>query len=277
MNKLLWSQIYNKKSSDGFQVTQKSFTHTINLHYIRSRCTRCGICELICPKTAIKLEEHDRNFIQINEKKCVRCGICAYFCMFHALQIEHVLFGDINKDEVVMNKIGGLPDLNAKITIFNDKCNLCKTCEKVCPRSAITIKEDKLEINNDLCILCGWCASTCPESAIEVVKLFQGNLLFNDINVKQDEIKDLVSICPSECIRYKDLDLNRIRNVKTKKILGHDPDKITWLKDFCIFCGACQKLKPELIKEIKRIDINAADPFLENRIWVEIKKKLFNE
>ncbi|NHI92281.1 MAG: 4Fe-4S dicluster domain-containing protein [Candidatus Lokiarchaeota archaeon] len=271
---MVWSQVINEKTLDGFMICQKTYAYTINLRFINRNCVECGICEILCPKTAIKLVKDNK--IQIDENKCVRCGICSYLCMFNALQIKYVSFDNIKKKEVEMKKIGGLPNLKSKITINYKKCNLCQTCEKVCPKEAISINENQLEIKDELCILCGWCSSTCPEGAITVDKLFQGSLLLKKNIDDNNEIQELISICPSKCLRYKDMDSNRIRNVKTKKILGKDSDNISWLNEFCIFCGACVKLKPEFIIEFKRTKINSDVPFLENKIWVEIKKKLLN-
>ena len=270
---MLWSQIINEKTSEGFQITQKTYSYVINLTFTNCKCVRCGICELICPKAAIKLVDDD-NFIEIDEEKCVKCGICAYFCMFHALKIDHLTFGNINQNHVLMNKIGGIPDLNSNISISDEKCNLCKTCEKVCPTNSIKIQDEKIEIDNESCILCSWCSSTCPEGAIKVNKLYTGSLTINEDDLTLSEIQDLISICPTRCIRYKDLDENRIRNVKVKKILGKDPEQLSWVNDFCIFCGACQKIKPEIIEKFERFTINADDPFLENKTWLEIKNKL---
>lgn len=271
---MLWSHIINQKTSNGFKIVQKTYTYVINLTFINSKCFRCGMCELLCPKTAIKLIDDNENFIKIDEEKCVQCGICAYFCMFHALKIDHLTSGNINRNQVIMNQIGGIPDLNSNISISNEKCNLCKTCEKVCPVNAIKIQDEKVEIDNETCMLCGWCASTCPEGAIKVNKLYSGKIIIKKDDIKLSEIQDLISICPTKCIRYKDFDENRIRNVKVKKILGKDPKQLSWVNEFCIFCGACQNLKPEIIENFKRSSINADEPFLENKIWVEIKKKL---
>ena len=48
---------------------------------------------------------------------------------------------------------------------FNDKCNLCGLCVKICPAGALT-KQDRIVVNKDKCIRCGLCQSRCPQKAI---------------------------------------------------------------------------------------------------------------
>ena len=278
---MMWSSIKNEKTDEGFQIIQKSFSHVILIKHDHDKCVLCAMCERICPKNAISLKKQVSNeidnLLQIDEKKCVQCGLCAYICMFNALNIKHLTFEVINKNEVLMEKIGGLPELKSRITINYDSCNSCKACQKICPRNAIDYLEDQIKINENKCIKCGWCASICPEKAIDVVKLFEGNLELADNITDEKEIKELISACPTKCIRYKDFDKNNLRNVKTKKILGKIPDSITWLREFCILCGACNEVKPNLIKIINRNNINADEPFLKNKMWDRIKQTLLND
>lgn len=49
-----------------------------------------------------------------------------------------------------------------------DKCTGCGACFNICPKKAITMKEDKYgfyvpDINNNLCIKCNLCTKVCPE------------------------------------------------------------------------------------------------------------------
>ena len=116
---MMYSSIKKEETSDGFQIIQKSYSHVIKLIYNQNKCAICGICEIICPKEAISINLTDKT-LTIDEVKCVRCGICAYFCMFHALDISHKPLDDNEEKIVIMNTLGGLPDLNSKITINQD-------------------------------------------------------------------------------------------------------------------------------------------------------------
>lgn len=50
----------------------------------------------------------------------------------------------------------------------NEKCIGCGACVKVCPASAITIKNKKSTIDSGKCIGCSECISACPVCAIEL-------------------------------------------------------------------------------------------------------------
>ncbi|MDD4294989.1 MAG: electron transfer flavoprotein subunit alpha [Candidatus Omnitrophica bacterium] len=59
----------------------------------------------------------------------------------------------------------------SSIKIFSDKCVGCSLCVKVCPASAITIRDAKAVINLDKCTLCGACVSACSFKAIEITRV----------------------------------------------------------------------------------------------------------
>lgn len=45
-------------------------------------CCGCGACEVVCPKSAITMEENEFGFLYpaVNEEKCVCCGACVRIC-----------------------------------------------------------------------------------------------------------------------------------------------------------------------------------------------------
>jgi len=269
----MYSSITNEKTTDGFQIIQKSYSHEIKLIYSLDKCAFCGICENICPKNAIIINKEE-NSLLIDENKCVRCGLCSYFCMFHALSITQTTLGSIEDNKVIMHTLGGIPDLESNISIDKEKCNLCGSCEKACPVEAIKVDDKEIEILPNTCIKCGWCASICPQNAIEVKKLFEGTLQLNKKLLNDAEIEAIISTCKAKCFRYKNSDSINVRNVKTKKILNKEPDELSWLEEFCIYCGACKYKKPDLIQDFKRSRINVGETFLENKMWNIIKEKL---
>lgn len=54
--------------------------------------------------------------------------------------------------------------------VDQQKCQLCKKCEKQCPFSAISEKGGKVEINIQECLGCGVCEDTCPNKSITMIK-----------------------------------------------------------------------------------------------------------
>jgi len=49
-----------------------------------SHCIGCGVCEEICPESAIKLTKAE--VARIDPKKCVSCGACADICPQEAIE-----------------------------------------------------------------------------------------------------------------------------------------------------------------------------------------------
>jgi Nitroreductase len=57
------------------------------------------------------------------------------------------------------------------IKVDKSLCTKCGACTKVCPTTALCMKEDGPEYNNlNSCIACGQCAAVCPCGALDNVK-----------------------------------------------------------------------------------------------------------
>lgn len=52
--------------------------------------------------------------------------------------------------------------------IDSNKCMGCKTCIGICPVSAISPIDNKVQIDSAKCINCGSCTTVCPVNAISV-------------------------------------------------------------------------------------------------------------
>ena len=68
------------------------------------------------------------------------------------------------------NKTGGWRTFKPNTDL--NKCIGCGTCAKVCPESAITMKNKKNKqvpvVDYDYCKGCGLCAAQCPVKAIKM-------------------------------------------------------------------------------------------------------------
>ena len=59
-----------------------------------SLCTRCGVCEVICPNDSIKLDE--KFYPRVDWSKCTNCGLCGQFCpglSFDFRKYYHKMYG----------------------------------------------------------------------------------------------------------------------------------------------------------------------------------------
>lgn len=56
------------------------------------------------------------------------------------------------------------------IKVNQSLCVKCGTCTKVCPTTALYMKEDGPKNNNNSCIACGQCVAVCPYGALDNIK-----------------------------------------------------------------------------------------------------------
>ena len=73
--------------------------------------------------------------------------------------------------------------LNPYLYVDYDKCNLCMTCQTICPQKSIMSVNNKIKFNQRTCIRCFCCSEMCPEGAIGIKYPFLGNLIFNRLGM----------------------------------------------------------------------------------------------
>ena len=84
------------------------------------------------------------------------CFCCECCCMAKMFQYT-------DKDVLPITKISGLT-----VTVSEDDCTGCATCEERCIFQALEIKDDLAVIDSETCKGCGRCAEACPEDAISI-------------------------------------------------------------------------------------------------------------
>ncbi|MBI9009224.1 MAG: 4Fe-4S dicluster domain-containing protein [Tenericutes bacterium] len=86
-------------------------------------------CETVCPKDAIRFDQHQRAYI--DKDKCIECGLCAKACPYSAIRHNR------------------------------------RPCEMSCQVGAISMgKDNQAVIDNEKCVSCGACVYMCPFGAI---------------------------------------------------------------------------------------------------------------
>lgn len=120
-------------------------------------CLGLGTCENLCPFDAIHVNEN--GVAEVDEEKCTACGICIEVCPKSVIELVpeskevRVLCNSKDKGKEVKNycSVG---------------CIGCKICVKECPFDAMEFKDNLAYINYDKCTNCMICAEKCPTKAI---------------------------------------------------------------------------------------------------------------
>jgi len=234
----------------------------------RDKCIPCLLCENVCPKKAIKAdvsvrkkedlvkylregEAWGKGRMSIDVDKCCFCGLCELLC--DAIKIE---WADPRPPDFK-------PGLS--ITVDEKKCDYCGLCERICPVRAIEVEctesaprevgEPKvggsIEVGED-CVWCGLCSKVCPTQAIDVEKPFEGDVYMIEPNeCDPSGCKNCINICPTKVVY--------VAKPPSK-------EKMLFVKDYCIFCGACEKSCPvDAIKVVRngmRVE-GSSSPWLE--------------
>lgn len=57
------------------------------------------------------------------------------------------------------------------LAIVGNRCVACGVCTKVCPKSAIAVKDGvKAVVKDAMCVGCGLCVQACPAGIIKKVE-----------------------------------------------------------------------------------------------------------
>jgi 4Fe-4S ferredoxin len=231
-----------------------------------------------------KLEEYPKLLAEaVPNEKCLPCLLCEPICPTKAIKVT---FNKTREDYGPLRK-----GFTGKISIDNEKCNLCGRCARFCKAFLLVDKNerekeprdlvpyDQLLVDEELCDYCGLCVPICPEEAIKV----EGDLLPEDLNLegKIEIDKNLcigcgrcALVCPYEAIDVKKPFQGEV-NLIEKNLVRCDPlgcqacfnvcpakcwyvderGKAAPVKEQCIFCGACERACPVSAINVQRSDV----------------------
>ncbi|WP_290596732.1 MULTISPECIES: 4Fe-4S binding protein [unclassified Archaeoglobus] len=252
------------------------------------KCAYCGICYSFCPFTAFEFyingEKVDRSSLTLSPvmytykyETCRECTLCYKACPTNAIGREVFI---TRQDIEEKNE-----DIEGKVEINREKCNLCGICAEFCEVFKMVEKEPTPEdvmpytdilIDEEACDYCKLCEEVCPEEAIKV----EGKRISFRLPEKIAEIKieqDLCShcgyceeVCPYDAAKTikpmeGKLSLFEARMARCDPVgcaacilickhnkvwyVSKDKGKVHFNEKFCIYCGACENACPyDLIK-----------------------------
>lgn len=144
-----------------------------------------------------------RYAMAIDTKKCVGCCDCVVAC-----QCENDVPIGYARDWIVERTDGTFPRL--QLEIRSERCNHCDNspCVRCCPTGASHYAEGGIVlVTEEDCIGCGACVQSCPYDArYSHPEGYVDKCTFCKPRVEQDLDPACVSVCPTKCMYFGDLD-----------------------------------------------------------------------
>ena len=140
----------------------------------------------------------------IDLRKCIGCHACTIAC-----KAEHQIPVGVNRCWVKTVEKGTFPD--TRRFFFPVLCNQCDDapCMKICPTNALFKRRDGIvDLHGDACIGCRACMVACPydQLFIDPNTRTAEKCNFCANRVENDLLPACVSVCPTECRIFGDLD-----------------------------------------------------------------------
>ena len=182
----------------------------------------------------------------IDLRKCIGCHACTIAC-----KAEHQIPVGVNRCWVKTVEKGTFPD--TRRFFFPVLCNQCvdAPCVRICPTNALFKRRDGIvDLNGSACIGCRACMEACPydQLFIDPNTHTAEKCNFCANRVENELLPACVSVCPTECRIFGDLDdpasdVSRI--VQMDAFTVRKPEKGTGPKVF--YLGAEESaIRPEV-------------------------------
>lgn len=140
----------------------------------------------------------------IDTKKCVGCMDCVAAC-----KTENGTPLGYSRDWIVQDVKGKFPEL--RLEIRSERCNHCDNppCVTCCPTGASHIHDfgGVILVEKSKCIGCKACLAACPYDARYIhPEGYADKCTFCIHRVEKGEDTACVSVCPTHCMTFGDLD-----------------------------------------------------------------------
>ena len=140
----------------------------------------------------------------IDLRKCIGCHACTIAC-----KAEHEIPVGVNRCWVKTVEKGTFPD--TRRFFFPVLCNQCDEapCAQICPTNALFKRRDGIvDLHGDACIGCRACMVACPydQLFIDPNTHTAEKCNFCANRVENELLPACVSVCPTECRIFGDLD-----------------------------------------------------------------------
>lgn len=140
----------------------------------------------------------------IDTRKCVGCMDCVVAC-----KTENKVPDGYNRDWITTETAGKFPTLHTEIR--SERCNHCSNppCVSCCPTGASHIHDfgGVVLVEHNECIGCKACVASCPYDARFInPDGYADKCTFCIHRVEQGLLPACVSVCPTRCMYFGDLE-----------------------------------------------------------------------
>ena len=125
-------------------------------------CLRCGDCARACQFGALSLNQQT-GLPEVNEAKCTACGACVKVCPKTLIELRNKGPRGMREAVLCMNKEQGPVAKKA----CSAACIGCGICLRTCAHGAIVFGKNLSYIDYTKCKLCRECEALCPSGAIQ--------------------------------------------------------------------------------------------------------------
>lgn len=195
-------------------------------------CSRCYVCQSVCPYDAIKRDENGK--VEVNIEECQVCGICYSACPASAIKTQYYTYDDLS---------GYLNHIQQKKPETKTLVLMCRGNSPSTGEVKDILKEQSIKVDDYLALRLP-CAGRVPTDFI--------------FNALKSGIKNIVSIqCEDDFCRYKEgTKVNTRRLFLAKNVLkqlGFEDNTIKVIKYSrkviydvleCVGCGKCVFICP---------------------------------
>jgi|GEM_PF-361176 len=239
-----------RETDTTLELSLRLFVDEVRLELDKSRCIRCDICSLVCPRQAVRLLPGEEDLrVAIDPWRCVLCEVCAHFCPVGALRLSYN-----HRPKTVLANHQALAPFFPKVELDPEKCpepcpvlpegeehwcraqlrlvandlrecpKECRRCLRACPRQALVpdAASGRPRPEPDACLRCQRCLDACEQGALTVSPMFVGRVLIDD------------SRCPPDCLKCVHL--------CPVQLLVREGERVYLAAETCSLCGVCQAI-----------------------------------